>query len=91
MTRPHSAADPLAELDREFQRAQSAVLLRSLSDSAYSAEQRELLDAIEQDLRASRARSERKVPARPEETEAPLALLRHLARSAQHLRAAALA
>jgi hypothetical protein len=88
MTRSCAAADPLEELEGEFQRAQSALLRRPLSGSAYSAEQQELLDAIAQDLRISRSRSERHVPSRPEETEAPLALLRHLSRSALHLKAA---
>ncbi len=76
--------DAFAQLEGELKRAQRAVLRGANVRKAQSDEEIELLDAIEQELRIARARRLRHLPARREETEAPLALLRHLTTSAQH-------
>ncbi|MEO7142378.1 MAG: hypothetical protein ABI165_02635 [Bryobacteraceae bacterium] len=73
------------QLAGEIFRAKSALLHSTCTGLAHADEQLELLDAIAQDLRRSHARRLRQLPSLPEETEAPLALLRHLARSVQHL------
>ena len=75
----------LALVEDELRRAQRTLLRASASGRWPCDEQIELLDAIEHDLEASRARSRRHLPVLPEETEVPLGLLRHLSQSAQYV------
>jgi hypothetical protein len=74
----------LVLVERELRQAQRAFLRASASGKLPCDEQIELLDSIEHSLEASRVRRSRHLPIRPEETEVPLALLRHISYSAQY-------